>query len=171
MGIEKIARVHTRRPSSRWLVAGNHGRDGCGTKNQKARSVISRRWPGGPSAGSDRYCGNLAPGLGPPRSAQRGSIACRRLSHRRMDRDMRAAIARPMGRCSGFPTGRPWDFAGDRLASIEGPIPVPGPAPRIGPAGQKWPFLSRHCPRGPGSDASSRGGDCPHGPMHHRRRR
>jgi len=55
--------------------------------------------------------GKSAPGLGPPRSARRRRIRGLLLRHWRFMPIARIGIAHPTGWRSGFPTGRPWDFA------------------------------------------------------------
>ena len=64
--------------------------------------------------------------------------AVKRHSHRRSAAAVSAAAAHPTGWLSGFPTGRPWDFAsgpshpGQGLGQTCGScLPFPGPIPRI----------------------------------------
>jgi len=68
-----------------------------------------------------RFCDHLLPAwarLGPLSMQQIYGDA----AYRRLIAAVTAAIARPTGRQSGFPTGWPWDFA------------FPDPVPRISPA-------------------------------------
>jgi hypothetical protein len=46
-------------------------------------------------------------------------------SHRRLTATIVAAAARPTGRLGGFPTGRPWDFASDKLSHLRRNDPAP----------------------------------------------
>jgi len=63
--------------------------------------------------------GKLTPGLGPPRPLQRKALLADRLTQT-VARDILVAAAHPIGWRSGFPTGRPWDFATRPLARSVG---------------------------------------------------
>src|SRR5687767_14657358 len=105
----------------------------------------------------------MTPGLGPPRPAQHesspfdlGALRPRHqsvASHTDGYREFFSRSLTQMGWRSGFPTGRPWDFASAaylRSASLRQPTAFmrpPGPIPRI--TRRSRPFLATRVTVGP----------------------
>jgi hypothetical protein len=118
------------------------------------------------------FPGNLLPGLGPPRSAQR-ERGCEATLTQTVGRGSIRRDRQPTGWLSGFPTGRPWDFASNRSHPGEGVSAVRGsclpfPDPFLGSRATRAQLPVRSLPTG--SDVPLIGGLSPRGSARHWRR-
>jgi hypothetical protein len=148
----------------------------------RAQGTIAESYASRPLV-SGRCCRQVAPGLGPPRPAQHvlGRWLVTAVASL-VQTVYRESFSRPltqMGWRSGFPTGRPWDFARDRslcdrprLRKVDPfdrdlPDPVPriaSPSPHLqcssGPLGPTLRASRNSLPRGDSGRASALLAEC-----------